>query len=95
MSDILSKTEDILTEYFQSADLNKKGLPTVKYLAEKVHLSAGLNQDEKTDPNLTYHPFAPPQYPLSSFALEQDTLSFLPENHKFFCHNEFYYNCNF
>ncbi|MDQ8750518.1 helix-turn-helix domain-containing protein [Elizabethkingia miricola] len=44
-SDILSKTEDILTEYFQSADLNKKGLPTVKYLAEKVHLSANYLSD--------------------------------------------------
>ena len=44
-SDTLTKVEEILTTYFQSADLNEKGLPTVKYLAEKVNLSPNYLSD--------------------------------------------------
>lgn len=44
-SDILAKVENILTKYFQQADLNKKGLPTVKFLADQVHLSPNYLSD--------------------------------------------------
>lgn len=44
-NDVLSKVEDILTTYFQSPDLHEKGLPTVKYLADEVHLSANYLSD--------------------------------------------------
>lgn len=44
-SDVISNVESILTNYFQSADLNEKGLPTVKYLAEQVHLSPNYLSD--------------------------------------------------
>jgi AraC-like DNA-binding protein len=43
--DILTKIEDTLTSYFQSDDLSEKGLPTVKYLAEQVHLSSNYLSD--------------------------------------------------
>jgi AraC-like DNA-binding protein len=43
--DILTKIEDVLTNYFQSADISEKGLPTVKYLAEQVHLSPNYLSD--------------------------------------------------
>src|ERR1700739_2066645 len=43
--DILTKVEDVLTLYFQSVDPGKKGLPTVKYLAEEVHLSPNYLSD--------------------------------------------------
>ncbi|MFT3705618.1 MAG: helix-turn-helix transcriptional regulator [Agriterribacter sp.] len=43
--DVLTKIEDALTNYFQSAHLSEKGLPTVKYLAEQVHLSANYLSD--------------------------------------------------
>jgi len=44
-SDVLSNVERILTEYFQAPDISQKGLPTVKYLAEQVHLSANYLSD--------------------------------------------------
>lgn len=44
-SDILVKIEAILTSYFQSPDLSKKGLPTVKYLADQVFLSPSYLSD--------------------------------------------------
>jgi AraC-like DNA-binding protein len=44
-SDILSKVEGVLTTYFQSEDLSEKGLPTVKYLADQVHLSSNYLSD--------------------------------------------------
>lgn len=37
--DILTKVEEFLLEYIQSPLLSEKGLPTVKYLADKVCLS--------------------------------------------------------
>lgn len=43
--DILTKVEDTLINYFQSADISEKGLPTVKYLAEQVHLSSNYLSD--------------------------------------------------
>jgi AraC-like DNA-binding protein len=43
--DIFTKIEDILANYFQSIDLSKKGLPTVKYLADRVHLSSNYLSD--------------------------------------------------
>jgi AraC-like DNA-binding protein len=36
---ILSRLEDILTEYFNSEDLSRKGLPTVQYIAGKLNIS--------------------------------------------------------
>jgi len=36
---ILNRLEDILTEYFNSDDLMKKGLPTVQYIAETLNVS--------------------------------------------------------
>ncbi|HEX8018770.1 helix-turn-helix transcriptional regulator [Mucilaginibacter sp.] len=43
--DILSKVENELQEYIQSPLLSKKGLPTVKLLADKMHLSANYLSD--------------------------------------------------
>lgn len=43
--DILTKFEKELQEYIQSPSLSKKGLPTVKYLAEQVHLSPNYLSD--------------------------------------------------
>lgn len=43
--DILIKVEAVLTDYFQSQDLHKRGLPTVKYLADQVHLSPNYLSD--------------------------------------------------
>lgn len=43
--DILTKIEDVLTNYFQSSQVSEKGLPTVKYLAEQVHLSSNYLSD--------------------------------------------------
>jgi AraC-like DNA-binding protein len=42
---IISKTETILKEYFTKTNLKKDGLPTVKYLADKVHLSPSYLSD--------------------------------------------------
>lgn len=36
---ILSRLEDIIADYFNSDDLLKKGLPTVHYVAETLHIS--------------------------------------------------------
>ncbi|MFT3739085.1 MAG: helix-turn-helix transcriptional regulator [Breznakibacter sp.] len=44
-SDILVKVETILTNYLQQTDLSDKGLPTVKYLADQVHLSSNYLSD--------------------------------------------------
>jgi AraC-like DNA-binding protein len=38
---ILNRLEDLLTEYFNSDDLVKKGLPTVQYITEKLNVSPG------------------------------------------------------
>ncbi|GAB4048756.1 helix-turn-helix domain-containing protein [Spirosoma litoris] len=43
--DILAKVEAVLSGYFQQADLRKKGLPTVKHLADQVHLSPDYLSD--------------------------------------------------
>ena len=43
--DILTKIENVLTNYFHSADISEKGLPTVKYLGEQVHLSPNYLSD--------------------------------------------------
>jgi AraC-like DNA-binding protein len=44
-NDILEKVEKELQEYIQSSALSETGLPTVKYLADKVHLSANYLSD--------------------------------------------------
>ncbi len=38
---ILDRLEDILTEYFKSDTLAKKGLPTVQYIADTLNVSPG------------------------------------------------------
>lgn len=38
---ILSRLEDILTKYFNSSDLARKGLPTVHHIAESLNVSPG------------------------------------------------------
>lgn len=43
--DLLSKVEAVLVSYFQSADLRKQGLPSVKYLADQVFLSPNYLSD--------------------------------------------------
>lgn len=42
---IVTQVENILAEYFKGNDINKKGLPTVKHLAEEVNLSSGYLSD--------------------------------------------------
>jgi AraC-like DNA-binding protein len=42
---IVGQVESILTDYFKTSNLNEKGLPTVKYLGELVHLSPGYLSD--------------------------------------------------
>nr|WKN37249.1 helix-turn-helix domain-containing protein [Tunicatimonas sp. TK19036] len=37
---ILTQLEGLLSEYFKSEDISMKGLPTVQYLADELHLSA-------------------------------------------------------
>lgn len=44
-SDLVSKIENVLTRYFQSTNLKEEGLPTVKYLADQVHLSSNYLSD--------------------------------------------------
>lgn len=44
-SDTLSMVDSILVNYFQSAELSEKRLPTVKYLADQVHLSSNYLSD--------------------------------------------------
>jgi AraC family transcriptional regulator, transcriptional activator of pobA len=36
---ILSRLEDILTEYFNSGDISRKGLPTVQFIARELNIS--------------------------------------------------------
>ncbi|WP_255562623.1 AraC family transcriptional regulator [Pedobacter sp. D749] len=42
---VLVQFEKILTEYYNLDNKQEKGLPTVKYLSEKVHLSPGYLSD--------------------------------------------------
>jgi len=44
-SDLLSKIENVLTQYFQATNLKEEGLPTVKYLADQVFLSSNYLSD--------------------------------------------------
>ncbi|MFT3979270.1 MAG: helix-turn-helix transcriptional regulator [Ferruginibacter sp.] len=44
-SDVVIQIEKLLKEYFKSDELNEKGLPAVKYLAAKVHLSPNYLSD--------------------------------------------------
>lgn len=44
-SSVLSKFEQILSEYFEAGNLKEKGLPTVKYLADKIFLSPNYLSD--------------------------------------------------
>jgi AraC family transcriptional activator of pobA len=38
---VLDKLEKLLSDYFKSADLLSKGVPTVQYVAESLHVSPG------------------------------------------------------
>ncbi|UFH57683.1 AraC family transcriptional regulator [Spirosoma sp. KNUC1025] len=42
---VVAQVEKLLTGYFQGNRLKQQGLPTVKYLAEQVHLSASYLSD--------------------------------------------------
>lgn len=42
---ILAKCENVLVAYFSSEELKNKGLPTVKHLAEQMHLSPNYLSD--------------------------------------------------
>jgi AraC-like DNA-binding protein len=42
---VVVQIEKILNEYFKRNDIEEKSLPTVKYLAEQVHLSPGYLSD--------------------------------------------------
>ena len=42
---IINQIERILTHYFSTNTIQEQGLPTVKYLAEKVHLSPSYLSD--------------------------------------------------
>lgn len=42
---ILAKVDNVLTRYFQAGNLREEGLPTVKYLAGEVNLSANYLSD--------------------------------------------------
>lgn len=42
---IISQIENLLTQYFTDNKINEQGLPTVKYLADKVHLSPSYLSD--------------------------------------------------
>jgi AraC-like DNA-binding protein len=44
-SNTVSAVENLLKNYFKSTNIKESGLPTVKYLAEKVHLSASYLSD--------------------------------------------------
>ncbi|MCF2490835.1 AraC family transcriptional regulator [Dyadobacter sp. CY347] len=39
--EILSRLEDLLSHYFNSGELSEKGLPSVTYIAENLHISPG------------------------------------------------------
>jgi AraC-like DNA-binding protein len=42
---VVAQIEKILNQYFKGSDFSEKGLPTVKDLAEQVHLSPGYLSD--------------------------------------------------
>jgi AraC-like DNA-binding protein len=42
---VVTQVEHILNEYFKTNNINERGLPTVKYLAEQVYLSPGYLSD--------------------------------------------------
>lgn len=44
-NDLLSKTEKLLDDYFDNAETLKNGLPTVKYLANKLSISSNYLSD--------------------------------------------------
>ncbi|WPR77222.1 helix-turn-helix transcriptional regulator [Algoriphagus sp. NG3] len=44
-NDLLSKMERLLIDYFDNAETLKSGLPTVEYLANKLHFSANYLSD--------------------------------------------------
>lgn len=44
-STIVSQIENLLTDYFKDQKFSEKGLPTVKYLSDKVYLSSGYLSD--------------------------------------------------
>lgn len=44
-SSIVSQVEKLLQEYFDTQDIRQQGLPSVKWLAEQVHLSPGYLGD--------------------------------------------------
>jgi len=44
-SDLLIKLESILTEYFNSTQIEENGLPTVKYISDKLNLSPNYLSD--------------------------------------------------
>jgi AraC-like DNA-binding protein len=44
-STVVAEIEHLLKSYFKSEQLKESGLPTVKYLADRVHLSAGYLSD--------------------------------------------------
>ncbi len=43
--DLLSKFESILSSYFETAEAERNGLPTVKYFADKLNLSSSYFSD--------------------------------------------------
>ncbi|MGO4771440.1 helix-turn-helix domain-containing protein [Flavobacterium sp. W22_SRS_FK3] len=47
-NDLLSKLENILTEYFKEENIVKLGLPTVKYIADKLSVSPNYLSDMLT-----------------------------------------------
>ena len=42
---VVAQVEKLLNDYYKADDVDEKGLPTVKYLAEQVHLSASYLGD--------------------------------------------------
>jgi YesN/AraC family two-component response regulator len=42
---VVAQVERLLSEYFKRTDIHELGLPTVKYLAEQVHLSPSYLSD--------------------------------------------------
>ncbi len=42
---VLGQIENILNEYFKRSSVDERGFPTVKYLAEQVHLSPDYLSD--------------------------------------------------
>lgn len=45
ISDVITKVEKLLKEYYQNNDLIKVGQPTIQYLADKCHLSPSYLSD--------------------------------------------------